>query len=368
MTLPANIFNTDKTDYEDTPMFFGQKSGLYDSVNRKHHELFDLYKKLKRLDWDENDFSMKSCMVEFETASPEIVEAMITTIAFQWETDTVAARSMLNILSPFISATEVHTYYQRVSENEALHALAYSEIIRGSFRDPGKVISDILSRQSAQDRLQIVADVFEQTFELSHRYALGEVTYSQEAYNQLFKFIIALYLMESIQFMSSFAVTFAIARSGWFVPIGQTVQKICQDEFEIHVKGNQYVLDSMMRTSEGLTAFNACKGWIADLLSAVIRAEHVSACILLPEGKELVGLNAELLKSYINMRGKTCYDFFMLPTPEEFKCDGHPLAWMDDWTNINKTQGSPQEARQGAYFVGGVVDNLGAQAIDMDLG
>lgn len=368
MTLPTGIFNTEKTDYVSTPMFFGEPGGLYDSINRRHPQLFELYKKLKKMDWDENEFPMRQSFIDFENDKiADINDIMITTLAYQWETDTVASRSVLAILLPFISDSTVLTYYQEVAKNESLHALSYSEIVRQSFRNPALVIDDILRRQAAQDRLQIVADVFEETRVMSLKYAIGELEYSQEVYNQLFKFLVTLYVMERVQFMASFAVTFCIAKSGYHYPIGQTVQKICMDEFEIHVEGGKYILDQMLRTDEGLMAFNQTREWILQLLRDIRGAEHKFVDTILPEGKELTGLTGADLKAYADECILDVCKFLYLQFPEIEKRERSALPWMKDWININSTQGSPMETRQGAYFVGGMVNDLDEGQIEIDL-
>ena len=50
------------------------------------------------------------------------------------------------------------------------------------------------------------------------------------------KTTIILLFLERLQFMASFAVTFTICSTGLFQSIGTAVQKICQDELEIHAE------------------------------------------------------------------------------------------------------------------------------------
>lgn len=364
--LPTSIFNAEKTDYENTPIFLGQANGLFDSVNRQHPALWGLYKKLKKLDWDENDFSFLPCLTEFETCPKNIREAMISTIAWQWETDSVAANSVLAILSPFITSSEAKAYYSRVSDNEVVHALAYSEIVRNSFRDHRAIIDDILSRTRAFDRLRPVVEIFDETFKLSHQYALGLIPNDQALYNQVFKFVCALYILEAMEFMPSFAVTFAIAKSGWFMPIGSTVQKICQDEYEIHVAGGRYILDYEMRTDRGLTAFNANREWLIGFIDQVRRSEHKWSYETIPEGEEFLGMTGNLLASYEDYCATEVSNFFMLPIENPQR--RNPIPWIEDWIDISRRQESPQENRSGQYFVGGIVDDLGERPIEINLG
>ena len=364
--LPPNIFNTENFGSSYTPIFMGEKPGLFDTINKCHPEVFKLYKLVKLLDWDENLFSYLPCKTEFKTCSSNEYDAMISTLAWQWETDSVAARSLMAVLSPFLTSAEAHCAYTSIQANENVHALTYSEIVRTSFDDPNNIVKDILSRKDAFARLKIVADTFEEALTAAHQYALGVIKDTQETYEKLFRFLVVNYVMERAQFMPSFAVTFSMANSGKFLPIGSALQKICQDEFQVHVKMGMTVLDIEMRTERGLMAFLNNRQWIIDLIEGVRSCEHVWSNKLLPNGKELTGLNSTLLNAYEDHCITDVYKFFRIP--EKNPMTRHPIPWIEEWIDISKRQGSPQEIRNGEYFMGGFTDNLGNRVIEIDLG
>src|SRR5690625_7422729 len=81
------------------------------------------------------------------------------------------------------------------------------------------------TRRSSDLRLERVVKAFDEAFTASHQYALGQIPNNQETYNKVFMMVVALYCMERIQFLASFAVTFAICDTGMFQPIGKAVQK-----------------------------------------------------------------------------------------------------------------------------------------------
>jgi ribonucleoside-diphosphate reductase beta chain len=64
----------------------------------------------------------------------------------------------------------------------------------------------------------------------------------EEAIKNLLKYYFAMLLLERIQFMASFAITFTIAKTGLFQAIGQAVKKIAQDELEVHVEFRKQVI------------------------------------------------------------------------------------------------------------------------------
>ena len=75
--INSKIFNTNKTDYKTPSLFLGQDPGLFDSINKAYPEIWKLYKKLKALDWDENEQDYTSCNLEFKTCPKDVRDMMI---------------------------------------------------------------------------------------------------------------------------------------------------------------------------------------------------------------------------------------------------------------------------------------------------
>lgn len=351
-SLPSKIFNGNKTDYEKPSLFFGQDAGLLDTINKHYPELWRLYKTLKKLDWDENEFDYKSCLVEFKTCDRATYDMMIKTLAWQWEADSVASRSITTILGPVVNATEVWTGYVRINDNENVHALTYSEITRNSFDNPEEILAEILKVRESQDRLVCVAEVMHEAHLVSHKYALGLIEADQEAYNAIFMFVVAMFVLERIQFMASFAVTFAICDTGMFQPIGKAVQKIAQDEFEIHVAFGMEILRIELGTDRGRAAFEQCRGKIFKLINEVIASEITWVKYLFSEGRELTGVNADLLEKWVLFNGRAVYTFFDLEAEAPHVLPSkNPLPFIVNWLDISKNQSSPQEEQNNQYKV-----------------
>lgn len=351
--VDKNIFNTGKTDYETPSLFLGQEMGLLDTVNRHYPKIFDNYKLMKSLDWDENEFDFDTCKVDFKTCDKNTYEMMIRTLAWQWEADSVAARSVAPVIAPFCSSSELWVAQQRISDNESVHALTYSEIVRNSFDNPSEVLTDILSVKPSIERLNIVGDVFANAYKTSHLYALGMVPNNQDTYDKVFLMYCALLCLERIQFMSSFAVTFAIANTGLFNQIGKAVQKICQDEYEVHAEFDKIVLDYEMQTDRGLMAFNRNRDLIAKMIKETVETEFNWNKYLFSEGRELTGVTMNGLNSQVLWSAGDVYDFFRIK-PEFEIPKKMPLGYMTEWMNINAIQVAPQEERNGAYMLGQV--------------
>lgn len=348
--MSNKIFNQGKDDYGQNPsMFLGQDVGLLDTVNKRWPDIWDLYKSMKSLDWDENEFDYSSCADDFRTCDKATYDMMIKTLAYQWEADSVASR-ISPIVGCLVTSSELWTAWQYLSMQEGIHASTYSEIIRNSFEDPSEVLEEILGVEESFGRLSQVAVTLGKVHDIAHKYALGLVEDNQETYNACVMFTSAMLVLERVQFMSSFAVTFAICDTGLFQPIGKAVQKICQDEWESHVALDLAVLKHEFKTERGKIAREQCKGEMQSLLDEVIRSEFEWVDYLFSEGRELVGMNEELLKQWTLYCAKDVVAALSLE--ESFKYPTkNPLKFMENWININKNQGSPQEEDVAAYKV-----------------
>lgn len=367
MTVSNNIFNLDKTkeQYSKTGLFFSGEQGLFDTVNKQYPKIWALYKEMKSLDWDENEVDYLQCNNDFKNCPKGVSDMMIKTLAWQWEADSVASRSIAPILAPFISSSELWAAWQRISDNEVVHAAAYSEIVRMSFDNPSEVLSEVLSIKESVTRLETVSKSFEDLYVASHKYALNLIDANQETYNILYKGIISLLLLERIQFMSSFAITFTIVDSGWFQPIGAIVKKIAQDELEVHCELDKAVLDIEHKTSKGSIARQETKDDVLKMFNEVVEGELTFVNYLFSEGRSLVGTNPDIIKQWVLFNAKDVASFLNLETDYDFP-KTNPMPHLEMWLNMNKQQAAPQEQDIVAYKVGIIVDDAGDDAIDAD--
>lgn len=365
--IDKSILNVSKTDYGEYPLFLGQQEmGLFDTINKKYPSIWSYYKEMRSLDWSEDEFDFSSCNLMFKSCPKSVADKMIKTLAWQWEADSIASKSLYAIMAPFISSPELMALWQRVSENEIVHAATYSEIVRMSFDDPETVLDEILEVREALQRLETVSKVFAEAYEASHRYALGEIPNDQETYNKVFMFLVAMYSLEAIQFMSSFAVTFAICDSGLFQPIGKAVQKIAQDEYEVHKESMREIIKIELKTERGQNALVSCKEDISNLLNEVVNSElSWLNDFLFEDGKELVGVNAESCGKWTLFNAKPVFKLLKVECEHSFP-QKNPFKFMENWLDMSKIQPAPQEEDVGAYKVGMVKRTDTGKVFDCD--
>lgn len=362
----TDIFNANKNNYETPSLFLDEQGlGLFDTVNKKFPKIWERYKSVKSLDWDENEFDFESCANDFRTCDKSTYNMMIKSLAFQWEADSLASR-LSTLLGCVVTSSELWAAWQRISDQEVIHAATYSEIVRCSFEDPRVVLDEILKIEQSLSRLNTVYKVMSEAHEAAHLYAAGLHENNQELYNKIFLFVIALYALERVQFISSFAVTFALCDTGNFQPIGKAVQKIAQDEFEEHVELDKEVLVNELKTPRGQEAFESNKDLIKSMLDEVVASEKEWNNYLFQDGDEVIGLNESVLNQWVFYNAKTVYEFLGIE-PEEKLPNKNPLKFMESWLNISKFQSSPQEENNNQYKTGVMIRDDDNITFDDDL-
>ena len=363
----TKVFNTEKTADQyriNSGLFIGDDPGLFDTVNKHYPKIWLLYKTMKSLDWSEDEFDYTQCNLDFKNCPRPIYDMMIRTLAWQWEADSIASRSIAPLLAPFITDSSLWAAWQRISDNEVVHAATYSEIVRISFDNPEEVLKDILAVKESLLRLQGVKKVFDEMHAASHDYARGRIS-KEEAYPKLFLFICTILMLERIQFMSSFAITFTICGTKFFQAIGKAIQKIAQDELEVHVELDKEVLRVELETQRGRDTYLLIKHRIQEIFKEIVDSELEWTDYLFSEGRELVGANKESVQAWVLFCASPVNKFLDLDADYKFP-KHNPMSHLEDWINISKTQAAPQEQDSNQYKVGVIVRDDTAKDFEID--
>lgn len=352
------IFNRDNTEWEDGggSIILGQPSALLDSTNRKHKDIFRLYKKQKEIDWSEDEIDLEQSRVDFTTCPPAIYQGMIKNLSFQWETDSIAVNSLAWLLTPFITDSDFRLAINKSTEIEGTHALTYAEIVRLAAPDPKEVIKEVMTNSRISERTDSVVDLLKELQKTSLEYASGIVGNTQETYDTAFLGLFTWYCLERLQFMSSFAHTFAIVEQGYFQGIGKLVQKIMQDEYYIHCRVMEKALRHEMTTHRGCMAYMNQREKIEKILSDVVQREYDWNEYMEECGCTIPGFNKVVMNEWAQYNAQDAYDLMMIELPFK-RLDKSPLKFMDNWLNIDKFQNANQEGDNNNYSLNSYIED-----------
>ncbi|OYQ72572.1 ribonucleotide-diphosphate reductase subunit beta [Wohlfahrtiimonas sp. G9077] len=363
---PASIFNQDNSAWQTGryPLVLGEALGLYDSVNVPYPKLFDLYKLQKSMDWTEDEVNLEQSRMDLLNCSKNNYDIMVKTLAFQWELDSVAARAIAPLFAPFVSNSELWAMLSKQSEVENLHALTYSEIIRQCISDPKEVFQEVMKNDEVLNRSTTVIETFNELSKYGALYKLGQVDKNDPKLKQVvLKGFVALYCLEKVEFMSSFACTFALAEQNIFQGIAKLVQKIAQDE-QVHVMMDEAILEILLADEEWQVVLSEIRGDVENIIREVIEQEFSWNKYLFSENRSIVGLNETLLNEWVLYNAQDLYRFLGVDNPYPV-IKTKPLVWMDNWLDLNKTQNANQESDNTNYRLNSVLDDSEDEIFDI---
>lgn len=340
------------------PLILGDRLGLHDSMNVNHPVIFDLYKRQKNIDWSETESSLSQSVLDMQLAPQAYIDIMVLNLSYQWEFDSAASRSFATLLAPFITNSEFWLAQSKNQEIEGLHSLTYSEIVRQCIPDTTQVFKSIKENSKITERSSLIFDILENLAVAGAKYTLGIVKNDQELFNTVFLGIIAMFLSERLQFMSSFATTFITGEHQYFIGICNLVQKIAIDELTCHAEVLAYVIQDMIKNDpRAQVCMTDCYSTVKALFNDSKQKEYDwSRYILSGTRKNIVGLTSDLLIDWVDFNAH----FAGIPitmTDANTRVE-NPLPFMDNWLEIQNKQNANQTADNNNYLMVKVKDDL----------
>ena len=356
-----SVFNANNKGFETNkyPLFLGEDLGLFDTINVAYPELEDLYQKQVSQIWNENEVSLSQDKQDMINAPKDVVDLMVKTISWQFLADSVASKSIAGLLMRYVTNSELEGMINAWSFFETIHARTYSHIVKQTVVNPNQVLRDTYNNVDIVSRSEAIVKAFDQLESLPITASIEE---KRRAIALAFA---ALFALEAIAFMSSFAVTFAIAETGIFQGIGSLVTLIARDEV-LHTRMDYAILNILKQDPEWLETFSELKNEIKGVLDALTNQEVKNANYLFSEGRQVIGLTAELLQEYTLYMAKPLYD--ALGIPFDFQViEKNPCSYMDKYIDSSKMQVAPQEIQLTAYKIGSVKDDTDELDLDFEM-
>lgn len=363
------IYNVENTEWKSGgyKLFLGESPALHDSINRPYQKLFDYYKLQKSIDWAEDEVNLEQSRLDMVNASKNNYDIMLKNLAFQWELDSVASRAIAPLFAPFVTNSELWAWYMKCSEVEVLHSLTYSEIIRQCIPDPQEAIAEAMLNEEMVKRANAVVEVFTELETVGAMLTLGQIEKTDiRVRDAVLMGVAALYALERIEFMSSFAATFAMGEQGIVQGMCKLISKIATDE-QCHYSAGEEVLRIMYEEEDWQEDFLRNKSKLQRLFDEVVEQELSWNTYLFSEGRNIVGLNKPLLDDWVYWNAQESADRLFVVTPTWEVIKESPLPWMDNWLDINRIQTANQEGDTTNYALNVVVDDVGDEELDFDL-
>lgn len=363
----STVFNAKSTGHitGKYPLFLGESRGLYDNVHLNHPRIFKLYEELKSIDWQHNELPLDQVKIDLATVDPKTRDVMLLNLAYQWRADSAIGNSLATLLQPFITNSEYAHAISRIAENENLHALTYSNIARQTVDDPKEVFDLVYKTDDVLGRSSIAVGALEVLDKVGCEYKLGLKT-KEECRPAIIKGVAAVFILERISFMNSFAATFALGSQDLFVAAAKYVQKICQDEM-IHFEIARYAIQDILKDPLFANALDLVLAEVKQMIDDTLSQELVWNEFLFSEGRSVVGLNQTKLDQWTRYNTQNVYDTFGFELPFE-RIVKDPLPWFaSDWVDLNSHQNANMESPNTNYALNSVIDDGAELELDDDL-
>ena len=356
----VEILNFNRT-YKHHPLLLGEQPGVYDTIH-VNQEIFDLHKRAVAQIWQADEFNFAPCAGEFLEQN-DGRDLMIQTLLWQWTADSVVV-NLYTLLQPFITDDSLTQLVLFNTYIESIHSQTYSEIVKNAFKTPVEVLNSIKQDQPVLNRLNKVIEVFTQLREIGLQYSQGLIT-KEQAFPHVYKGIVTLYLMERIQFIASFAITFTLGEMGRFQPVCMAVRKICADELIIHADTDELILKDLQKDPLWpVTNTPQFHQEIVTIVEEIVNRELEWTDVLF-ENRTLPGINAELIKEWVLFNAQVVKT--KLNIEHDNKHKQNPLPYLKSWITMNALQAAPQEQEMGQYLIGGITNDLeNLSDIDLD--
>lgn len=344
-------FNRNNTGYQagKYPLFLGEELGFPDTVNQTYPVLEELYAKQIAQIWSEFEIGLSQDILEMTQLPETIVHPMKLTIMTQTYSDAMASRSIVPILMPHCSNQELENLLSLWGLFETIHSRTYAHIIKQTFEDPNEMMEEAYKNEKVMLRSDVIRQALDEAANIPDD---ADILDKQVI---ILKALTAIFGLEGIMFMSSFAVTFGIAETGVFQGISKLVELICKDESQ-HIRFTYEIFEILKKDPDWELAFTIAVPDMKDILDDIVKYELEWSDYVFEEG-QIAGLTPELLQDYVLYMSKPIYKTLGIPFKLGKDISENPLKYMEKYIDSTTIQVANQELQSGQYQIGAILQD-----------
>jgi len=253
--------------------------------------------------------------------------------------DSVQGRCPNIAFLPLCSLPEVETWIETWSFFETIHSRSYTHIIRNVYPNPSEVFDNIMNIKPIVECGNDISKYYDQLMDEPNK-------------KNLWLALNAVNALEGIRFYVSFACSWAFAELKKMEGNAKIIKFIARDE-NTHLASTQQILKILPQDDPDFKKLKEeCHDEVMQIFDDVIKQEQEWAEYLFKDGS-MIGLNAELLKQYVEWIATKRFRALGLQSPYNTPA-ANPLPWTQKWIAGGSVQVAPQETEISSYIVGGV--------------
>jgi ribonucleoside-diphosphate reductase beta chain len=368
--MTISVYNSKSTkDHTQSKMFLDASGGVtmqrYDIL--KYRQFDKITEKQLGFFWRPEEVDILRDAKDFKDLTEHEQHIFTSNLKRQILLDSVQGRSPNLAFLPIVSIPELETWIETWSFSETIHSRSYTHIIRNIYSDPSKVFDEMSSMKEIITCADSISKNYDKLIELSSWYTLlgeGEHTVNgkkvvvdlYELKKQLWLCLMSVNILEGVRFYVSFACSWAFAELKKMEGNAKIIKLIARDE-NVHLASTQQLLKLLPQDDKDFEKIAVeCEGQALEMFMEAVRQEKDWAEYLFKDGS-MIGLNAELLKQYVEWIAARRMRAVGLTAPYSTSAS-NPLPWTQKWISGGEVQVAPQETEITSYVIGGTKQDV----------
>ena len=357
-----------KRNHVESLAFLDPNGGVgmqrYDTL--KYRQFDKLTDKQLGFFWRPEEVDVLRDAKDFKDLTPWEKHIFTSNLKRQILLDSVQGRAPAESFNSIVSLPELENWIITWTFSETIHSRSYTHIIRNVFNDPSKVFDEMLDIKEIADCGQDITKYYDDLIEASRWYQLlGEGTHTvngktvevdlYDLKKKLWLCIASVNVLEGIRFYVSFACSWAFAELKKMEGNAKIIKFIARDE-NVHLASTQQLMKLLPQDDPDYAIIQKeCEAEVVQMYVDAVEQEKSWADYLFKDGS-MIGLNAQLLKDYVEWIANKRMTAVGLPSP--YKGGSNPLPWTQKWIASGDVQVAPQETEISSYVVGGTKQDV----------
>jgi len=349
---------TNKTDHTKAKMFLDANGtpGVqrFDVVKYRQFEKFT--EKQLGFFWRPEEVDIVKDAKDFKDLTDFEKHIFTSNLKRQILLDSVQGRSPNLAFLPIVGIPELETWIETWAFSETIHSRSYTHIIRNVYPDPSKVFDEMTKMKQITDCADSITSTYDALIQHNLLRERGLTSYNEYEHKKaLWLCIMSVNILEGVRFYVSFACSWAFAELKKMEGNAKIIKFIARDE-NVHLASTQTMLKLLPADDKDFAKIKEetkeeCKAMFLD----AVEQEKAWADYLFKDGS-IIGLNAELLKQYIEFIAGKRMRAAQIET--DFNTGTNPLPWTQKWISGGEVQVAPQETEISSYVIGGTKQDV----------
>lgn len=347
----------DKKPEQHNKLFFGE-FGNYMRIDKiQYPQIKKLYETSESNTWFMNEINYTNDIMGFATLPENAKRMFRLNIGYQSLMDS-GVTNIYSEIAKVASQSELQYLYRRISIEESIHALTYSNGISLVFGQEAEEILDIVYYDD------IVKSRLDNEIDLSSNFlnlCIDQGKQDDEAKMSLLMLIGSIFLLEGIKFPFSFFVTWTInkAYDNAIQGFSRSLKLIAWDEMVVHTTSNATILNILRKDeSQGFShLFKEFDKKMLSMCEMIVNQEMLWNNYLLKEGS-IPGYTTDIGNHFIKYWADRRLKEVNVSKGLYNEKKSDIIDWFNSYRDLNSTTTALQEADATAYQKGKLVDDL----------